>query len=272
MDYELEYDTTKVDTPENRRAMHWILGKYFTMRVKEGHTLKSYSEDVVIGTYLRILGDYLDPELSTTEGLERALDMSNEYGNETYFLSFVNHLRFTDVVFVSSDASPDGDIITRDSNGRKAIPVYTRSKWIEKDLPRGLHWHHASMYDILDQCDWADVDLITINSSYNKTIYSASNIKAAFENFDEADTFWNWLRQDGINGEDLFPLLAQDFLYRDVSCIYGRSAKRVTGRVTPYKSWQKPGYNIETSDGKTVYVSLDDIRFIRALPDEEGEE
>ncbi|MCD8295207.1 MAG: hypothetical protein LUE27_08205 [Clostridia bacterium] len=268
MDFSTEYDTNKADTPENCRAMRRILGDYARMIPVDGDADQEKALNDAVRCFLRVLADYSDPELTTTEGLETAIQCAlDNFYDETYYLSVLNHLRYADIVFLSAETSAYGDsILSKGLKGEKCIPLYTRSKWIEKDLISKFHWHRTNIFDILDQCDCAEVDTLTLNHSYNKAYYSAEDIRSAFEEFEVVDEFWKNLRHSGVEGSYLFPLLAQDFLDRNVCCIYGSNEKEVTGIAAPYKSWQAPGYNIRTSGGRTVYVPLDEIVEIRELP------
>ncbi|MCD8307690.1 MAG: hypothetical protein LUD51_05665 [Clostridia bacterium] len=269
LDYSTEYDTTKVDIPENYMAMHKLLDAYTRIEVKEGHTLQPDSVDNLIRLYLRVLADYSDPDLSTAAGLEKALAFSIEPDSQyTHHLSVMNHIRYAGIVYISSDPGIHGDMITHKTHeGKEFVMLYTRSKWIDKSLPRWIHWHRTDIYDILDSCDSQEIPYFTINNSYNKVLYNVRWAREDVDELDAADDFWTNIRQAGVEREYLFPLLAQDFLYRDVGCAYGKG-KTVMGRATPYQSGQAPGYNIRTPGGRTVYVPLNEIVEICELTDE----
>ncbi|MCD8295208.1 MAG: SseB family protein [Clostridia bacterium] len=279
MDYEFEYDTTKVDTPENRRGMVRLFMKYAQ---SEDGSVPVYSDpegskNTEVGIYLRVLADYSDPDLGTPEGLEAALALWNQdQGADTYFVAVFDRLRYADLIYAAVPGDTAGtpapcEMEYEDCTG-KGIVLFTREELAGEDMAAGFSFLHAGIDEIISICDDLGIDGMAINPPDIENTFHIDNLRYCIEEYYDIDEFWDGIRKMGVEGEDLFPLLAQDFLGRNVYCVYGKSEREATGYVTPYKTWQAPGYNIETAGGKTVYVPLDRIKFIQELPDEEEEE
>ncbi|MCD8307689.1 MAG: SseB family protein [Clostridia bacterium] len=279
MDYEFKYDTTKVDTPENRRGMVRLFMKYAQ---SEDGSMPVYSdpegsEDTEVGIYLRVLADYSDPDLETPEGLEAALeDWAQNTDSDTYFVALFDHLRYADLIYAAEAGDITGSPVQvqmeDDDSTDDGLFIFTRLERVWKDIASDCDFPHADIDEIIRICDAFGFKAFAINPPDIDASFDIDNLRRCIEEYYVIDEFWDGTRKMGLDGEDLFPLLAQDFLYRNVYCVYGNSKREAEGYVTPYKPWQAPGYSIETAAGKTVYVPLDSIKFIQELPDEDEEE
>ncbi|MCD8307692.1 MAG: hypothetical protein LUD51_05675 [Clostridia bacterium] len=276
LDYNREYDTTQVDTPENRRGMVNILQKYaeYSGGGKPVFEDPEGRDDMAVSLFLRVLADYSDRNSDKPESLETEMAIwEKNMDSDTCFVSFFDHLRYVELTYVSADPSSDawpamGDLLL---NGEEtdALPIFTRRKWIKKEIrDAGLHAHHASIYDLLDVCEAEGVNNILINPDNTDSFFEADNIKASLEEYGEIDNFWENLRRDGVEGEDLFPLLVTDFLYRTVRCVYG-DGQEDRGVCVPYAEGHKaPVIFIDTGNHRMACVPLDEIQFIQELPEE----
>ncbi|MCD8286719.1 MAG: SseB family protein [Clostridia bacterium] len=280
LDYNVEYNTTKVNTPENRRYVVRFLEKYGNVL---GNSMKFVfadpegRNDPIVTLYLRVLADYADEDSDHPESLETELKF-----REKYLMSFdcliavCDRLRFANLLYESSDASkdaqPDFCTISGVDGPVRALAVFTRAERAHGYAGSTTHLHSAGIDDLLKICDSERITNIVINP-YNTTMaFNVRDIKEAVRYCGIADIFWNDIKFDGVEGEYLFPLFARDYLCWDVVCKYG-NGKTVQGFCLSYEDGQAPGYNILTAGGETVYVSLDSLKYIRVVRDEdEGEE
>ncbi|MCD8307691.1 MAG: SseB family protein [Clostridia bacterium] len=276
LDYNIEYDFTKVDTPENRRGMVKLLEK--NAKIVESGEKPVFADpegrdDPSVSLYLRILADYSDMNSDKPESLEAALELCEQYpGSDDCFSSLCDHLRYIKLLYVSPDAKkgawPATCRITVDERDVRALPVFTRRKLIQNDTGSKMHSHHTTIYDFLKVCEAEGINNIVINPHNTTEAFDAGDIRKFIDNCRMIDTFWDCVRYSGVEGADLFPLLAQDFLYRTVSCIYG-NGRTVQGYCIPYTKGRAPGYFIEKADRKMTFVPLSELKFIRAVPDED---
>lgn len=279
MDYEREYDTTKVETPENRRGMVRILERYTKFRDGGSPVYEDPegTDDMAVSVYLRVLADYSDTASDKPEGLEAAYEIwEKNKDSDTYFTSLFDHLRYIDLIYLSpdkgSDAWPAFCMIGVDGEEAGALPVFTRRKLISKEIMEGMYTHHASIFDLLDVCEAEDINDIMINPDTTDETFEADNLKACIEEYEEIDKFWKSLRRGGVTRDDLFPLLITDFLYRTVRCIYGDGQEAI-GTCVPYaEGHNAPMFFIDTESHEMVRVPLAEIQFLQELPDEEEEE
>ncbi len=279
MHYDLEYDTTKVDTPENRRGYVRLTKKYGQ---NEDGSFPVFSdpegrENTEVTIYLRVLADYSDPELETAEGLEAALEtwMQN-IDSDTYFVAVFDRLRYADLIYAAKPGDSTGRplpaMIEHEGRTDNGMLIFTRMERVAEEIARVCDFPHADIDEIIGFCDALGLKSLAINLPDIEASFDLENLRYCIEEYYDIDQYWDEVRTMGVDGEDLFPLLAQDFLGRDVFCLYGSSGRQIRGHAAPYKPWQAPGYNIETATGKTVYVPLDSIIFIQELPDEDEDE
>ncbi len=277
MDYEREYDTNKVDTPGNRRGLARLMDKY-GMTVdgeKPVYTDPEGEDDPSISAYLRVLADYSGSDTTKPEGLEAALGAFYETKHHKYMASVFNRLRYTELIYLSPDparnAWPATCRIRVNGESVEALPLFTRKKQIRKEYLSGMHYHHAMIYELLDVCEEDGINNILINPDNGNMSFRPGNIRDVLNKFNQIDEFWDSIRENGVEGDDLFPLLVQDFLYRNVCCVY-RNGREDQGRCIPYSGEKLPVIFLQTASGRMVRIPLDEIQFIQELPDDEEEE
>ncbi len=268
LDYNREYDPAQVDTPENRGGFVRLMRMY--ARNRNGSPVVFTEDEYAVTLYLLILADYHHTGISKPECLESAIADYEKTGSDKCFAAFIDCLRYANLIYISQYSVKNGwpEVFKVISDGKTSdmFSVFTRKKWIPARLLSLMHYHHITAYDIPDVCTTLGVKEFYINPGDTEVVLAADNLKSYLESYNKYDEFWKKVRTSGLGAGDLFSLLARDYLYRNVTCIYGNWEASVTGYVKPYKDGQAPGYNIKDSDGRMVYVPLDSIKYIKETP------
>ncbi len=258
-----DFDTTKVDTPENRRGVHRLLHEYL-----HDDWLDPEDEDTVI-IHLRILAEQFDKNISSPDALDDALAvLAKDTHNTSNFVSVFNRFRFVNLIYFTEKPGKNSRILAavNESNGRKqyVTPVYTQRKRILLNELKPYPSYTGNIYMILDMCDRAHLGGIVINSvtGDDGMFFDINNIKGCISEYEKIDQFWRRLRHSGVAGEFLFPLYAQEFARKAVHCEYNGGNDVVVGYANPCEVDGEPGFRIASSRGKAV-IPLSKITFIR---------
>lgn len=271
-DYNRWYDATQVDTPENRRGMVRFFekntlgpdGKHPKFNDPEGW------DDPSVTIYLRVLADYSDPDILKPESLEAAVELwQKDIHVHTNMVAVIDRMRYASMIYVSEDSDrlgwPVFTSFVKDGKDIRCLPVYTRRKKAANDFTGTFYCHHIKIEEIIDTCEREGVKHVVLNPGENHGIFLADNLNTCIDEYRQIDKFWSGIRHGGVSGEDLFPLLAQDFLQRKVGCIYG-NGKTVQGYCLPYSTGTAPGYVILTDSRQRVYIPLSNLIGIYELP------
>ncbi|MCD8295211.1 MAG: SseB family protein [Clostridia bacterium] len=278
LDYSRKYDPTQVDAPENRKGMVHLLEKY-GKDLKSGekfvYTDQDGKVDLTVSIYLRVLADYASQPRNNTQSLEAALKLREQNPMSVECMMTVcNRLRYNKLFYESADdkgAKIESCDISGDYGPEKALALFTSVKQMRDEAADRKHVHQATVSSFLKACEAGGIKHIIINPYSTTLAYNLKDIRTFIGYCDLVDTFWKNVRVSGVEGEDLFPLLAQDFTYKIIACQYS-GVKTVTGIASPYTDGQAPGYNILTPNGRTVYVPLSEIVEICEPADEKQQQ
>ncbi len=211
-------DINKYITDENRRGVRKLLEKYTDC----GEDAKDVPDEYVDFIIQTVTADAVYTDLDETD-IEACMEaLSEDADNEAAYSAFVNCLRYVKLVYF--DKKDKESIMypllqeDPDNAEERAFPVYTRKKMALNPEFRSFRSHHAEYAKIAELTAGSGCDDIVINPDTDGFLFNIEETVSYVGACMETSGMFQAILLDGIEGEDLIPLVCAYLDGTDVIC------------------------------------------------------